>query len=127
MKGGAEVIAQATLRTGRWLGRADILRRVNAPSRLGGWSYEAYDCKLAQETKAATILQLSLYSECLEAAQGVLPEFMHVVPRTQELIAEEYRVLDFASYFRRVKSSLERAVDVDSSRLTYPEPNPHCA
>jgi predicted RecB family nuclease len=127
MRGGAEVISQATLRTGRWLGRADILRRVNRPSRLGGWSYEAYDCKLAQETKAATILQLSLYSEFLEAAQGILPEFMHVVPRTPELVAEEYRVLDFASYFRQVKSRLERAVDMERSLLTYPEPNPHCA
>ena len=67
MKGGADVISQATLRTGRWLGRADILRPVNTPSRLGEWSYEAYDCKLPQETKAATILQLSLYSEFLEA------------------------------------------------------------
>ncbi|MGB9276194.1 MAG: hypothetical protein WCC08_13240, partial [Terrimicrobiaceae bacterium] len=43
------------------------------------WSYEVYDCKLACETKAATILQLSLYSELLESIQGVLPEFMFVV------------------------------------------------
>ena len=127
MKGGADVISQATLRAGRWLGRADILRRVNTPSLLGGWSYEAYDCKLAQETKAATILQLSLYSEFLADAQGILPESMHVVPRTRELVAEEYRVLDFASYFRQVKSRLERVVDLDKSLLTYPEPNPHCA
>jgi predicted RecB family nuclease len=127
MKGGVDVVAQATLRTGRWLGRADVLRRVNVPSRLGAWSYEAYDCKLAQETKAATILQLSLYSEFLETAQGILPESMHVVPRTKELVAEVYRVLDFASYYRQVKSRLEQAVDVDTSLLTYPEPNSHCA
>jgi hypothetical protein len=47
----------------RWLGRADILRRVESSSRLGGWSYEVYDCKLATETRCGTLLQLSLYTE----------------------------------------------------------------
>jgi predicted RecB family nuclease len=63
MRKGTEVIVQATLSNGRWMGRADVLRRVGTPSSLGPWSYEVYDCKLARETKAATILQLSLYSE----------------------------------------------------------------
>jgi hypothetical protein len=34
--------------------------------KLGSWSCEVYDCKLACEAKAARILQLSLYSELLE-------------------------------------------------------------
>jgi hypothetical protein len=80
MEGGAEAIAQATLSNGRWFGRADVLRRVERTSRLGSWSYEVYDCKLARETKAATVLQLSLYSDLVEAAQGALPESMYVVP-----------------------------------------------
>ncbi len=73
-------MAQATLADGRWFGRADVLRRVPQPSRFGDWSYEVYDCKLANETKAGTILQLSLYSELLSIAQGILPEPMYVVP-----------------------------------------------
>jgi uncharacterized protein len=64
MKQGVDVIAQATLANGRWFGRADVLRRVQRAGRFGRWSYEVYDCKLARETKAATILQLSLYSDC---------------------------------------------------------------
>ena len=79
MESGVEAIAQATLANGRWFGRSDVLRRVERASKLGGWSYEVYDCKLACETKAATILQLSLYSELLESIQGVLPESMYVV------------------------------------------------
>ena len=39
------------------------------PSRFGDWSYEAYDCKLARETKATTILQLAFYSELLGEVQ----------------------------------------------------------
>src|SRR5580704_13775302 len=76
MEKGIAVIAQATLANGRWFGKSDVLRRVERPSRLGDWSYEVYDCKLARETKATTILQLSLYSELLATIQGVLPEWM---------------------------------------------------
>lgn len=125
MKDGAEIIAQASMQAGRWFGRADVLRRVNKPSALGSWSYEPYDCKLARETKAATILQLSLYSDLLAQLQGVLPEFMYVVPRREEFLPETYRVLDFAAYYRLVKTSLEHAIENDS-QITYPEPNAHC-
>ena len=85
MERGVEAIAQATLANGRWFGRADVLRRVERAEQTGRWSYEVYDCKLARETKAATILQLSLYSELLEAVQGVLPESMYVVPPGRDL------------------------------------------
>ena len=78
MEKGVEAIAQATLANGRWFGRSDILRRVERASRLGSWCYEVYDCKLACETKAATILQLALYCELLESIQGVVPESMYV-------------------------------------------------
>lgn len=57
MQVGAEVIAQAGLQCGSWFGRADVLRKVGTPSGLAAWSYEVYDCKLARETRAGTILQ----------------------------------------------------------------------
>src|SRR5579859_2860599 len=125
IKSGAEVVAQATLCNGRWLGRADVLRRVEKPSALGSWSYEPYDCKLARETKAATILQLSLYSDLLAELQGVSPEFMYVIPRKEGFLPETYRVLDFAAYYRLVRTSLERAIE-NESQIIYPEPNAHC-
>jgi hypothetical protein len=95
MEKGVEAIAQATLANGGWFGRSDILRRVERASRLGGWSYEVYDCKLACETKAATILQLSLYSELLESIQGIVPESMYVVPPGVDFHPEQYRVARF--------------------------------
>jgi predicted RecB family nuclease len=125
MREGAEVIAQASMQSGRWFGRADVLRRMSKPSALGSWSYEPYDCKLARETKAATILQLSLYADLLAELQGVSPEFMYVVPRREGFLPEAYRVLDFAAYYRQVKSRLEQAID-NRSQATYPEPNAHC-
>ena len=127
MERGVEAIAQATFASGRWFGRADVLRKVERPSRLGQWSYEVYDCKLARETKADTILQLSMYSELLQAIQGILPESMYVVPPGESFHPEQYRVLDYAAYYRYVKSRLETAVsDYGSAVETYPEPTPHC-
>ncbi len=94
MQAGVDIIVQGAFSEASWFGRADVLRKVERASRLGNWSYEAYDCKLARETKATTILQLSLYSHLLEAAQGVLPECMYVVSPGETFEPERYRVLD---------------------------------
>jgi hypothetical protein len=64
MQCGVPVIAQAALAHQDWNGRADILRRVEVSSALGGWSYEPIDTKLARETKAGTILQLCPMPTC---------------------------------------------------------------
>ena len=128
MYAGAEVIAQATLAVGRWLGRADILLRVERPSGLGAWSYEALDTKLARETKAGAVLQLCLYSELLGEIQGVVPERMHVVPRRPDFPLDTYRVEDYLAYYRLVRRRLEAAVDAveGNGATTYPDPVPHC-
>jgi predicted RecB family nuclease len=128
MKNGIDVIVQPPLAYGRWFGRADVLRRVERPSKLGPWSYEVHDCKLALETKATTILQLSLYSESLAAIQGEWPEYMHVVPPGDGFVSEPYRVSDYAAYYRYVKLRLENAIG-NNGRVTetYPEPTPHCS
>ena len=103
------------------------MRKIQRASSLGDWSYEVYDCKLAHDTKASTILQLSLYSELLNAIQGVLPDAMYVVPPGETFHAEQYRVLDYAAYYRYVKGRLEAAVaDNNGVAATYPEPTPHC-
>ena len=73
MRAGHDVIVQGALRDGSWFGYPDILRRVERPSALGAWSYEVGDTKLARETKAGTILQLSLYSSMLTVAQELTP------------------------------------------------------
>src|SRR6267378_893490 len=128
MKGGVQAIVQASLVSGDWRGRADVLLRVEQhekPSHLGNWSYEAVDCKLARETKAETILQLCLYSELVAELQGVEPKFFHVVRPNVGLQPESYRLAGFAAYYRSVKINLLKAVKTDF-RETYPEPVSHC-
>lgn len=126
MQRGFNVIVQPELASGRWYGRADVLLRIDVPSALGEWSYEAIDTKLAQETRAGTILQLCLYSEIIAALQGLNPELMHVVKPGDDLPRETFRCDDFQAYFRYVKARLEAAVDAEVPPDTYPTPVPHC-
>src|SRR5260221_1164574 len=130
MNRGLDVIAQGSITFGRWFGRPDVLRTVPKKSRLGDWSYEVYDCKLARETKATTILQLALYSALLAEIQGIepefAPEFMYVVPAGKEFKPEAYRVAGYAAYYRYVKACLEAVCHHDQAEQTYPEPCPHC-
>jgi len=124
MEEGVDVIAQGALRDGQWFGRPDILRKVAVPAGRWPWSYEVVDTKLARETKAATILQLSLYSELLGIAQGVAPETMWVVTPAGGYAGETYRVAEYAAYFRYVKREMLKATK--EREPTYPEPVEHC-
>lgn len=122
MKGGAEVIYQGVFADDGWRGIADFLIRVERPSRLGGWSYEACDAKLARHPKPYFILQLAWYTEQLARIQGVMPEHMQVVLGTGETMAFEPH--DFLAYYRAVRARFVRAVG--ARRETYPLPVPHC-
>ena len=126
MRSGHEIIVQGALADGRWSGRTDILRRVEVPSNLGDWSYEVIDTKLARETRSGTILQLSLYSDLVRSAQGVLPERMYVVAPWTEFEPQVYRTNDYAAYYRLVKTWLESSLADRVRESTYPDPKEHC-
>ena len=126
MASGAEIIIQAALKNGRWVGRADILRRVETPSDLGSWSYEIIDTKLARETKAGSVLQLCLYADLLEKAQGVAPEYIYVVAPWSEFEPQQFRFADYAAYFRRAQTAAEQATTGEAASFEYPEPKEHC-
>ncbi|MFZ0208126.1 MAG: nuclease, partial [Roseiarcus sp.] len=110
MRGRANVIVQGALSHEGWCGRIDVLRRVEAQSDLGGWSYEVVDTKLARETKAGTILQLCLYSWLLEQAQGLSPEHMYVVSPWSDFEPNKYRFADYAAYFRKIKRGMRESL-----------------
>ena len=126
MQRGVDIIAQGSLAAANWFGRPDILAKVSSPSRFGNWSYEVYDCKLARETKAATILQLALYSALLADVQALTPEFMYVVPAGRNFVPEPYRFAEYSAYYRYVKARLEKVCDNGRTEPTYPEPCVHC-
>jgi predicted RecB family nuclease len=122
MKSGTPVIVQGALAHDGWSGRADILRRVEKPSALGAWSYEIIDTKLARETKGGTVLQLCLYADLLQHAQGVAPEYVYVVAPRSDFEPQQFRYLDYAAYFRRAKRGIEAAIDAEEAQDEYPDP-----
>lgn len=126
MQAGAEIIVQGAFLDKKWSGRTDMLRRVNAPSDLGNWSYEVVDTKLARETKGGTVLQLCLYSDLVSAVQGRTPEFMHVVAPWSNYEPQTFRTADYSAYYRRVKQGLEQSVFEQAHESTYPDPKEHC-
>ena len=126
---GADAIVQGALEDGNWYGRPDVLLKIEAPSAFGDWAYEVADTKLARETRGGTILQLGLYSEMLARIQGRRPERFYVVTPDTAAPVHEYRVDDYAAYFRLIRGRLEETVGEDDEVLAaanYPEPVDHC-
>jgi predicted RecB family nuclease len=125
MSDGIDVIVQAKLEDKQWMGFTDILIKVPGKSKFGNWSYEVQDTKLAQNTRAATILQLCLYTDLLAKHQQGEPKRMHVVKPGEGFPTEQYLYSDFQAYYRLCKSNYEKAIEQPSLE-TYPEQVEHC-
>lgn len=123
MRRGVAYIYRGVLHGGaRWAGGPGFLRRVERPSSLGAWSYEALDAKLSWAPKPEAILQLCLYSDLLAQTQGTHPRRMGLV--LGDLREQSFDTTTYASYFRRVRRGLEEALAFASE--TYPDPVAHC-
>ena len=122
MREGVDVVYQGVFIGDGWHGLADFLMRVENPSALGAWSYEALDTKLARSSKPAYILQLLYYNEQLARLQGREPGEIHVLLGNGE--QDSFRPEEFAAYYRRVRSRLEAFV-ADPPQ-TEPMPVSHC-
>jgi predicted RecB family nuclease len=123
LRSGPDVIYQGAFFDGRWQGFADFLLRVERPSRLGSFSYEVADTKLARHAKAAALLQTCAYSAQLEAIQGRSPDAIHVVLGDDSTAS--FRHSDFSAYFRAVRTHFDEAVG--ETGATYPERVEHCS
>src|ERR1700693_2199379 len=133
MQDGAHIIYQGTFFDGRWRCHPDFLIRVDRPSKLGDYSYEVADAKLARKAKAAAFVQCCVYSEQLAAVQGVDPEHLTLVLGNNT--EENLRFKDYGAYYRSVKRRFEETVFLSPSPSgggqgggvqTYPDPVDHC-
>jgi predicted RecB family nuclease len=119
---GAERIYQAAfLHDGR-RGHADFLIRTDRPSRLGNWSYDVADTKLARRLKVPALLQMAAYGEHLRRIQGVPPHTLTVIAGdgTEHSVA----FADVEAYARRVTARFDEFVR--DPPPTIAEPVPHC-
>ena len=123
MQDGADVVYQGVFVDGDWHGISDFLVRVDRPSDLGRWSYEAWDTKLARRSKPYFVLQLCFYTGQLARIQGVTPDEMVILLGTGE--HERLRYREFDAYYRAVRDRFLKAVRVNQA--TYPYPVEHCS
>ena len=70
MLNGASYIYQASLKNTEIKGSADVLKRIDEPSKLGDWSYIPIECKLSSKSKTTFIIQSCAYCDLLETYQG---------------------------------------------------------
>src|SRR5437773_438562 len=129
MSEGVDVIYQGTFFDGRWRCHPDFLLRVDRPSKLGTYSYEVADAKLARKAKAAAVLQCCVYAEQVAGVQGVEPE--HITLILGDGTEERLRLKDYGAYYRSVKRQFEQVVFPSPSMEgqaggTYPDPVDHC-
>src|SRR6476661_1536019 len=123
MREGADVIYQATLFDGLWIGYADFLLKTDRPSDLGDWSYDIADTKLARRLKVPALLQMATYAERLTTLQGVAPAYLVVVTGDKE--QHPWRLVDVAPYARRRRESLLDALNHPTA--TEATRTAHCA
>jgi uncharacterized protein len=124
MRAEAEVIYQATLCRENFAGHADFLCRVPRPSKLGDYSYEVIDTKLARSPRAKFLIQLCFYTGLLAEAQGAWPYLMHLV--LGDGTERNYRVQDFLHYYQVIQRSFAARMRGDAPPPTYPQPCAHC-
>ena len=114
MRSGVDVIYQATLFDGVWVGHADFLLRRDVPSDLGAWSYDIADTKLARRLKVPALLQMAMYAERLTDLQGVAPQQLVVV--TGDKQEHPWRLVDVASYARRIRERARLSEQAEAAR-----------
>lgn len=108
MRDGADVVYQATLYDGAWIGYADFLLKRDRASDLGAHSYDIADTKLARRLKVPALLQMATYAERLAQLQGVPPAYLVVV--TGDKVQHPWRLVDVAPYARRRRADLLEAI-----------------
>ena len=123
MHAGVDVIYQAPFAFEGWRGIADFLERIDEPSALGPYSYEAVDTKLARsEMLPHHALQLCFYAAGIARVQGQWPTWVHVELGSGE--RESIRLHEIDSYANHAKAGMLRAVA--EHEPTEPVPCEHC-
>lgn len=121
---GYDIIYQATFLQDNFIGFADFLCKVGAPSKLGDYSYEVVDTKLSRTSKAKFVIQLAFYSKILANIQGVVPEYMHIVLGNNK--KDSFKYSDYTKYYDNLQSRFLKFVEKTHDDI-YPSPCNKCS
>ena len=106
---GTQTIYRGALIHGHWVGRPDILERVEGKSELGDWYYVACDIKRSSHLKDEYRFQGAFYAEILEKIQNVRPVQGYVLHTNGEI--EGYLIDDILVDFRLTLDKIENVLE----------------
>lgn len=133
MEKGAELIYQASLTQGRYLGRPDLLfKHTDRSSNFGSYYYESIDIKAGRgweirenryrKFKKHYAFQILFYQMLLGSIQGYIPPIGRIVNVEKEI--EEFDPLSFEEEFRLALAEVQKLIQGEET----PEPvlSSHC-
>lgn len=112
MKDGHQAIVGAVLMDRHWIGRPDILERVEGKSVFGSYYYVACDTKHTSEPLDVHKLQGCFYAELLYRIQGVKPVQGYIITHKKESLS-----YDIASYEDRFRLTLEEIEKILAGKI----------
>lgn len=123
MRRGVDIVYQGALLGRPWHGYSDFLRKVDAPSQLGPWSYIVLDTKLSRTAKPSHVIQLGVYAKLIDQEQGLVPANVGVLlgDGTEAVL----RTHDYTHYMQAAADRLIGFTKVPPEASS-PEPCSHC-
>ncbi len=125
MSEGFDFIHQASLQNEELRGSADLLERIEKPSKLGPWSYIPIECKLSSHSKPIYLVQACAYCELLDPILGSRPNNfkLYLGGKKFEKGIDGYRVDDFWMWYRRLRERYRKFLE-DFDPNNQPEHSP---
>ncbi len=123
-----DFIHQASLQNNNLRGSADLLQRIDKPSKLGDWSYIPIECKLSSHPKPIYLVQACAYCELLEPILGYLPENfkLYLGGKKFEKEPNGYRLDDFWMWYKNLRDRYQKFIEhFDESQQPEYSPGDH--
>lgn len=111
MKQGVQTIYRPVLMHGHWVGRPDVLERVEGSSKLGDYYYVACDIKRSRRLKDEYCFQGCFYAAILEHVQGAKPVQGYVMH--PDGVVESYLLEEYTTRFHLTLDAIERILEGD--------------
>lgn len=115
MKQGVPRIRGGVLLDGRYVGRPDILERIEGKSNFGDYYYVACDFKRSERVKEEYQMEAVFYADLLRAIQGVRPTKGYIAHANGAV--SSFLIDELIAQFHITLEQIEKTIDQESSDI----------